>query len=164
MKVYIAARGEDQLLAKLCRQMLAEQAIGCTSRWIDQALIDETHDEAQMDLDDVRAADALVLIKPKDSHRVTTGGHHVETGVALERGIPIVLLGDAENVFHRHRRVHVMAWPPASWAVVADEIARGVLVRLALRDGRLRPAAVAPIDPGTTAGVMPALTPQEPPR
>jgi hypothetical protein len=73
-----------------------------------------------MDLEDVRAADALVVIKPTTSHRDSTGGHHVETGIALERGLPIILLGEAENVFHQHERVHVLSWPVDTWAHVAE--------------------------------------------
>ncbi len=126
VKVYIAARGEDQILAKLCRQSLEPYGIGCTARWIDQSLVNESHDEAQMDIDDVRDADALVLIKPRDSHRHTTGGHHVETGVALERGMPIVLLGEVENVFHQHASVAVMTWPIASWQLLADVVRNAV--------------------------------------
>jgi hypothetical protein len=127
--VYIAARGEDQILAKLCRINLAQYGVGSTARWIDQALVNESHDEAQMDIDDVRAADALVLIKPVESHRRTTGGHHVETGVALERGMPIVLLGQPENVFHRHQHVRVVAWPVESWEALADEVSVAVNAR-----------------------------------
>ena len=129
LKVYIAARGEDQLLAKLARTMLDVLGIQSTARWIDQSLVNESHDEAQMDIDDVRSADALILIKPKDSHRTTTGGPHVETGIALERGLPIVLLGERENVFHQHQGVRVLPWPIVSWSAVADEIAIAVLER-----------------------------------
>lgn len=119
VKAYIAARGQDQKLAAFCRQQLEVHGVISTARWIDEPLVNESHDEAQMDLDDVRAAQVLIVIKPKTSHNETTGGHHVETGVALERGIPIVLLGDLENVFHRHESVYRMEWPVASWADVA---------------------------------------------
>jgi len=129
IKVYIAARSQEQILAAFCRQQLDLHGIGCTSRWIDEPLVNESHDEAQMDLDDVRAADALVLIKPKDTHHETTGGHHVETGVALERGLPIVLLGDRENVFHRHGSVTTLAWPIVSWTAVADQVRQVVAQR-----------------------------------
>lgn len=126
LTVYIAARGEDQALAALCRALLAPYGIGSTARWIDQSLVNESHDEAQMDLDDVRAADALVVIKPRSSHGKTTGGHHVETGVALERGIPIILLGEAENVFHQHRQVTVCGWPIVHLASLAATIRHAV--------------------------------------
>ncbi len=111
LRVYIAARGEDQALAAEIRARLSLAGIGCTARWIDQPLTNESHDEAQQDIDDVRLAHALIVLKPAASHRLTTGGHHVETGIALERGMPIVLLGDAENVFHRHRAVSVLPYP-----------------------------------------------------
>jgi hypothetical protein len=129
LKVYIAARGQDQHLASLCRAELAPHGVACTSQWIDKDLAFESHDEAQLDIDDVRAADALIVIKPKDSHRETTGGHHVETGIALERGIPILLLGERENVFHHHDGVRIIPWPVASWSVLADEVTIAVLER-----------------------------------
>lgn len=134
LSVYIAARGEDQQLAAYCRMALVPHGIGSTARWIDQALINETHDEAQMDLDDVRAADALIVIKPRSSHGKTTGGHHVETGIALERGIPIILLGEVENVFHRHEHVAVSAWPVVDWARLATTIRGEVEAAQAARE------------------------------
>jgi hypothetical protein len=111
VRVYIAARGEDQALAAEVRAHLSLAGIGCTARWIDQSLTNESHDEAQQDIEDVRAAHVLVLLKPIDSHRRTTGGHHVETGIALERGLPVVLLGEIENVFHHHDQVTALAFP-----------------------------------------------------
>ncbi len=34
---------------------LSLAGIGCTARWIDQSLTNESHDEAQQDIEDVRA-------------------------------------------------------------------------------------------------------------
>lgn len=132
--VYIAARAEDQSAAVECRRQLAVFGIGCSARWLDLSLVNESHSEAQMDIDDVRAADAFVLLKPAASHRVTTGGHHVETGIALERGMPILLLGVAENVFHRHDQVYVLPWPPA-WELIPG------LLNAMLTSGAPLPAA-----------------------
>lgn len=57
------------------------------------------------DLADVRAADLLVLFADDLSpitipSHLGTGARHVEFGVALERGIPIVVVGKRQNVFH----------------------------------------------------------------
>src|SRR5688572_5999583 len=122
VKVYIAARSQDQLLAKLCRQQLAPYGIESTARWIDQSLGSETYLEAEQCHEDVRAADALIVIKPPSAHRETTGGHHVETGIALERGMPVVLLGARENVFHHHPLVETDDWPVPNWEALAAGI------------------------------------------
>lgn len=129
MSVYIAARGEDQALAATVRDHLELAGFEVTARWIDQSLSNESHDEAQQDIDDVRRALVLVLLKPASAHRQTTGGHHVETGIALEREMPILLLGDIENVFHRHESVRVMPLPtsPRDYKSVAEVIR--ILVR-----------------------------------
>lgn len=119
--VYIAARGEDQPLAAQVRARLSLMGIRTTARWIDQSLANESHAEAAMDIEDVRAAQILVLLKPRASHRQTTGGHHVETGIALERRMPILLLGDLENVFHHHDNVFRLPWPDSErdWGAVS---------------------------------------------
>jgi len=109
--VYIAARGKDQALASLVRDFLSLAGITSTAQWIDQPLTNESHAEAQQDIDDVRRAHVLVLLKPVASHRETTGGHHVETGIALERGMPVLLLGETENVFHQHESVTTLPFP-----------------------------------------------------
>jgi len=119
IRVYIAARGEDQSMAKELREDLSQAGIDCTARWIDQSLANESHDEAEMDILDVRRADVLLLLKPVASHRTTTGGHHVETGVALAMGMPVVLLGERENVFHHHDTVTVVPFPVWDTDIIA---------------------------------------------
>jgi hypothetical protein len=123
-RVYIAARGQDQALAGQVRDMLELAGIDSAAQWIDQSLANESHEEAEQDIDDVRRSHVLVLLKPAASHRETTGGHHVETGIALERGIPVLLLGEPENVFHKHNSVTIMPFPesPRAFKAVADTI------------------------------------------
>ena len=124
LRVYIASRGEDQAVSADIRAHLSLAGIESTARWIDQSLTSESHDEAEMDILDVRRADVLVLVKPASSHRHTTGGHHVETGVALGMGMPVVLLGERENVFHHHDTVTVVPFPvsESDFAAVARTI------------------------------------------
>lgn len=130
-RIYIAARGQDQAKARDLRDALVSYGIGSTARWIDQSLANESHDEAQQDIDDVRMADVLVLLKPKESHLHTTGGHHVETGLAMAYGIPVLLLGEVENVFHRHDTVMVCDYPtnPVELYLVAKAIYTLVMER-----------------------------------
>lgn len=81
-----------------------------TSRWIDGK-----HDgiPAQIcaidDLEDIDAADALVLVNPRHLHGSGRGGRHVELGYALARGKRVLLVGDRENVFHSHPSVECYA-------------------------------------------------------
>ena len=67
------------------------------------ALTDEqVSQHALDDLDGVAAADLLVLITAEIAGvDGTSGGRHVETGFALGLGLPVVVVGKPENVFHR---------------------------------------------------------------
>lgn len=60
---------------------------------------------AATDLDDIERCDVLVLftaaslgMTPADA---ASGGRHVETGYALAKGIPVIVVGEPENVFHQ---------------------------------------------------------------
>jgi hypothetical protein len=99
--VYIAAPYSMKESAKQLRNVLHVNQIHCTSRWID--LDDDFNDElkgAQMDLADVRAAQALVLINYSEWANKGSGGRHVEMGIAIERGMLVFVLGKRSNVFH----------------------------------------------------------------
>lgn len=68
---------------------------------------------AATDLDDIERCDVLVLftgnfLERLGFHRdaLHTGGRHVETGYALAKGVPVIVLGEPENVFHRLDRIH----------------------------------------------------------
>ncbi|MDQ6524291.1 hypothetical protein RB608_11800 [Nocardioides sp. LHD-245] len=60
---------------------------------------------AATDLDDIARCDVLVLFTAGvlgfDPAEVASGGRHVETGYALAKGIPVIVVGEPENVFHR---------------------------------------------------------------
>lgn len=73
---------------------------------------EEVHEHASSDLEDIDASDALVhfnssYIIAKDpsldnhAHQLGSGGRHVETGYALARNKPVVVIGKPENVFQR---------------------------------------------------------------
>lgn len=108
LKVYIAGRFEDkQKISEIKRELEAAE-IEVGSDWISMnaAVSDEERSRfAEIDLRQVRECDILVLFKPVDSHRDTSGGHHVETGYALALGKPVFLIGSAENIFHFHPNV-----------------------------------------------------------
>jgi nucleoside 2-deoxyribosyltransferase len=108
MKVYIAAPFQCLGDADLLRQQFETAGIGCTARWITDALAAELSDEwARNDLADVAAADALVAMNPAGWESSGTGGRHVEFGYALALDKPIYLLGERTNIFHHLSRVVV---------------------------------------------------------
>ena len=86
----------------------------CNARWLDGS-----HDgmlayrAAREDVEDVRSADALVMVANRQS---TRGGMWVEMGIAAERGIPIVIVCD------EHTKLNVFAWlQVVVWAATVDE-------------------------------------------
>lgn len=110
---YVASRYQDKAEARRVRDMLLAKAPGstCTARWIDGEnecmTTPEKTEWACLDRNDVLLADVLVLVNPTFAHRTGTGGRHVETGVAVATGKPILLLGENENIFHRLPQVQV---------------------------------------------------------
>ncbi len=63
---------------------------------------DQVAKHARDDLKDIGDSDLLVLITESIAGVPgTTGGRHVETGFALGFGLPVLVVGPAENVFHR---------------------------------------------------------------
>ncbi len=136
--VYIAARGEDQALASFMRNALVTRGVRVRARWIDQDLTNDSADAAIDCAADVHIADVVVVLKPSASFRSTTGGHHVETGLALAWNIPVLVLGHRENVFHFHPMVTVHPYP----TTIADEDAVADLVRALAAKGATHASAV----------------------
>lgn len=104
MKVYLAARYEENGRMRDWRDVLVGHGIVVTSRWIDGGHEDMTESRfaayAEEDLLDVEQADALVMLSDREHFRTGRGGRHVEVGYALARGKRVILVGDRENVFH----------------------------------------------------------------
>jgi nucleoside 2-deoxyribosyltransferase len=104
MKLYIAASSQEEAkaVAKLC---LAD-GHEITSSWLEEDF-SKTHlytdsDKqriAEVDVDDVLLADALVLLP---SPRRIPGGKFVEVGVAIGRNKPVFILGHRENLLMYH--------------------------------------------------------------
>ena len=117
MMIYVCARSEDIEIARACRDMLEANGHIVTSRWL-KGLVglgatpapgkanDDLRDAAYMDLEDIDRSDCVLAINPKSAHRSGTGGRHVEVGWAMRANIPVVLVGELENVFHHHPLVH----------------------------------------------------------
>lgn len=115
MNIYIAAH--SQSTAKELKHRLESTGHRVVARWIEydtkfgQGAIAYTDGErralAIMDEEDVRRADALVLLAELQGQLVP-GGKHVETGIALGIGIPVYVVGRRENIFHWHPRVKIL--------------------------------------------------------
>jgi hypothetical protein len=129
MKVYIAAAFADKDRVKSRCEELNALGIGTTSRWASE---DAPHNHkitdkpeqymqetAVFDLEDIMAADVLVLTTPTDeemvnmsAHQLGRGGRHFESGLVYgimlaeskmfggRESKQLVLLGRKENVFH----------------------------------------------------------------
>ena len=113
MKVYIASRFSRIHEAEhVVRPALEAAGWTVTSRWhreqasqpIDGAMAHHTAEEnrffASRDLEDVDAADALVLLTEEPESCWPRGARFVEYGYALAKGKVLILVGPRENVFH----------------------------------------------------------------
>lgn len=105
MKVYLSARYARMSELAVYRDELADHGIGCTSTWLTGSTFENSTANAVQDIDDVYAADAFVAfaeepVEFSDKPYASRGGRHVEFGVAFETGLPIIVVGPRENVFH----------------------------------------------------------------
>ena len=107
MRIYIAGRytamsrlnAEADKIRSLGHEVLID-CVWLTGRNDDTAPIEC----ASNDLRDLRQSDMVLLYTNEAG---TRGGMYVELGVALERGIPVVIVGPYTNVFTRlFRRVN----------------------------------------------------------
>ena len=116
MKVYLASRYSDRLTMIAWRETLRRLGAEVTSRWINgghEIERDAQGDEdrrrfAEEDMEDVRAADVVIVHSPREFFRTGRGGRHVEFGYALALGKRIILVGERENVFHWRVGVEVV--------------------------------------------------------
>jgi len=120
LKVYIASRFPDRDDCLYLKGQLEARGYQVTSTWLtpadgnsaNMATLRGKHVECRQraikDIEDIKAADVVVLMSPKKAHRNGTGGRHVECGISIALGKPIILVGERENVFHYHPLVRVV--------------------------------------------------------
>ena len=107
MRVYLSSPYWMRCRLELYAQDLARAGHYVTSRWI-RGFYDEYYvgplegEEARENLEDIRAADVLIVVTPldHDGYYDTRGGHHFESGYALALGKRIFLVGDPTHIFH----------------------------------------------------------------
>lgn len=115
--IYLAARirRRDELIAHAAELQAA--GIGVTSSWLTMPVPSDWNssvwqDLARVDREDVLRADGLVLFA--EPERDGGSGRHVEFGMALALGKPIIVVGRVENLFQRLPEVRVVEdWPAA---------------------------------------------------
>lgn len=103
MKVYIAAAFINRHIAREISRHFRRSGFKITSRWLNYE-DPESETLANMCLEDICAADLLVLYN-WNQHPSITGGCHVEFGYALALNKEIILIGDKSNVFHQLKQV-----------------------------------------------------------
>lgn len=121
-KIYLAAPFEERDWMLRLKDMLESRGAKVTSTWLtpvdgnenNMAAMRDRFDDCRcraiQDIEDIKEADVVVIYKPKELHRKpTTGGHHVELGLAIGFGIPVIIFGDRENVFHYLPQVTVVS-------------------------------------------------------
>lgn len=120
MRAYIAAPYAARSQARRYAKSLERLDITVTSTWLKEsteinagttgaavALSDDAvAQHAYCDLADIDSSDVLILLTEsvaalEAGGSATTGGRHIETGYAIAHGKRVIVVGQAENVFHR---------------------------------------------------------------
>lgn len=104
MKVYLSARYDRRLDLVPLRDELLAEGFGSTSTWLCGNL-DHSTATAELEEADIRESDVVVAFSEEpvmysDRPFAARGGRHVEVGMALALGIPVIVVGPAENIFH----------------------------------------------------------------
>ena len=140
MRVFLSGRfsRRDELIGYAGE--LRSLGIGVDARWLEGDRHGVTDDEVMAELagrtrvhegapvaaliareafEDLRGADALVAFSEPPRSSRSRGGHHVELGMALAWGKPILVVGPRENVFHAMDGIEQVAdWGPEALRVL----------------------------------------------
>jgi hypothetical protein len=110
MKVYLAAQYPRRDEMREVARELDKRGVQVTSRWLQENLSLKTQlpdltdidlrQFAEVDSEDIKAADALVLFSEDPLVGLPRGTHHTEFGYALGLGKRTIVVGGYENVFH----------------------------------------------------------------
>lgn len=138
LKIYLASPFEDRDEMLALKEALEARGAIVTSTWLtpvdgnemNMAAINGKFNECRCraikDIEDIVAADVMVLRKPLEKHKVpTTGGHHVELGICRGIGKPVIIYGARENVFHYMPGVQVVE----TFEELCDELKLPALVK-----------------------------------
>jgi nucleoside 2-deoxyribosyltransferase len=121
MKVYLASPYSQKNQMNTYAAELRAGGVEVTSSWLEEThapnvqMHELTHEEhlqyAYRDIKDVQAAKIFVFFTDP-TKTLVRGGRHVEFGIAVERGMPIYVVGEErENIFHHLPKViHFKRW------------------------------------------------------
>ena len=101
MRYHLAARYARRM--ELCKYREQLLSIGETvmSRWLDfEKKPKWSPGIARADCEDLIAAQTVIIFTEGPNTILTTGGHHVEFGLALAQNKGVIVVGPRENVFH----------------------------------------------------------------
>ncbi len=116
MRIYVASRFSRAAEAQNVADNLTKMGHEVTSRWhapdwtgiqepISNRRSAKNTDVAVADMNDIFRADAMVQLGEDPNNlpaNAGRGGRHVELGIALGSGKPVVIIGPRETVFHHH--------------------------------------------------------------
>jgi hypothetical protein len=107
LRIYLAAAYSRHSEMRGVRTILEAMGYFVTSRWINgehEVLEGQSHQMnrgfAEDDWEDLMNADVCIFFSSNGNQSRGRGGRHVEFGLALARGTPILVIGMKENVFH----------------------------------------------------------------
>jgi nucleoside 2-deoxyribosyltransferase len=152
MKVYIAAPWVRRTEAIEVGKQFTAAGHEVTSRWFFHEVVGDPQDssglssprqdsiraQAQEDINDVRRADALVVLNLQKSE-----GKAVETGIAISAGIPVISIGTRSNIF-QSLGYEVPTVDDALTLLSCLETQRQRLRGLAIRLGSPAPVSLTP--------------------
>jgi hypothetical protein len=123
MRVYIAGAYSARDKLRSAAAKLEDAGHISTARWLDathaihrgtintapDSSDEYCRDHVGQDFEDIEESDvllvysasALVALDPFCRGHTGSGGRHIETGYALASGLTVVVVGEAENIFHR---------------------------------------------------------------
>ncbi|MBA3949780.1 MAG: hypothetical protein H0X44_07535 [Acidobacteria bacterium] len=122
MSVYLSGQFEDGPALLHVRDDLLRAGYRVTSRWLNSGFATPATSLAgqpgaagklaaiaHQDIEDIMAADVLVVFNPPEACAIGRGGRHVETGYALALGKKVIVVGARGNVFHWMPEVTVVS-------------------------------------------------------
>lgn len=116
-RIYIAGRFSRQREFRTYAAQLRKRGATVDARWLERDESDwsaadirsgnayairEGNKAAHEDLRDVMRSNLLLSFTENDDAGYTSGGRHVEFGIAYTMGLSLVIVGPRENVFHCH--------------------------------------------------------------
>lgn len=104
MRLYLAAKFSKRAIVLVIAKSLTRSGHQVQARWLTNH-VDDGSPEIQSqwameDLEDLEAADRVIVFQLPLRDPEPSVGRHIELGYALGRGKPVVLVGDRNCVFH----------------------------------------------------------------